>query len=110
VSRSDDQRIGDILDAAAELALVVAPGRDMFLADPIRRRAAERLLEIIGESVNALSEQTTNRYPTVPWRDIARLRVLLAHHYHRVDPAQVFVIATRDVPPLVEALSDPTAG
>lgn len=110
MSRSDSQRVADILDAAEELAVVVATDRDTFLADPIRRRAAERLLEIIGESVNALSDQTTDRYPTIPWRDIARLRILLAHHYHRVDPAQVWVIATRDVPPLGDALSGPTAG
>jgi uncharacterized protein with HEPN domain len=108
MSRSDDQRVVDILDAATELSLVIAPGRETFLADPIRRRAAERLLEIIGESANALSEGTTKRYPDVPWRDIARLRIVLAHHYHRVDPTQVFVIATEQVPSLVRALSDPT--
>ena len=31
-------------------------------------------------------------------------RALLAHHYHRVDPDQVWTIATRDVPALVEHL------
>jgi uncharacterized protein with HEPN domain len=35
---------------------------------------------------------------------MARLRILLAHHYHRVHPEQVWVIATVDVPALVDRL------
>jgi uncharacterized protein with HEPN domain len=100
VTRSDDERIGDILDAAAELADIVARGRAAFDTDPILRRATERLLEIIGEAANSLGDATTNRHPGVPWRDITRLRVLLAHHYQRVDPAQVWKIAETDVPML----------
>jgi uncharacterized protein with HEPN domain len=104
VSRSDDQRIADLLDAAAELADVVDRGREAFDTDPIFRRAAERLLEIIGEAATGLSDETTGRHPTVPWRDITRLRILLAHHYHRVDPAQVWTIAAEDVPAIAAAL------
>jgi uncharacterized protein with HEPN domain len=44
----------------------------------------------------------------VPWRDIIGLRVVLAHHYHRVDPNQVWVIAVDEVPRLAQQLqSDP---
>jgi uncharacterized protein with HEPN domain len=102
VTRSDDERVADILDAAAELAAIVGRGRAAFDAEPILRRAAERLLEIIGEAVNTLTETTTARHPDVPWREIARLRILLAHHYQRVDPEQVWTIA--EVPALVDAL------
>ncbi len=105
MTRSDDHRIGDILTAARELGLVVERGRTAFDTDPILRRAAERLLEIIGEAANLLGEETTGRHPEVPWHDISRLRIVLAHHYHRVDPDQVWAIATTDVPALVAALS-----
>jgi hypothetical protein len=27
-----------------------------------------------------------SRYPDIAWRDIIGLRIVLAHHYHRVDP------------------------
>ena len=89
MSRSDERRLADILDAADELAAVVARGRDAFIADAILRRATERLLEIIGEAANALSDETTGRFPEIEWRDLARLRIVLAHHYQRVDPEQV---------------------
>ena len=73
MTRSDEHRIGDILNAAIELAEITGRSREAFDADPILRRAAERLLEIIGEATNLLSDATTSRHPQVPWRDIACL-------------------------------------
>jgi uncharacterized protein with HEPN domain len=90
VSRRDDQRVADILDAADEIAEVVELGRDAWDKERIKQLAVERLLEIIGEAANSLSEEFRSRHPGVPWRDIIGLRVVLAHHYHRVDPGQVW--------------------
>lgn len=105
MSRADDQRVADILDAGAEVATVVELGPAHFLASPIYQRGVERLLEIIGEASNRLSEEFKERHPNVAWRDIGALRIRLAHHYHRVDPEQVWVIAAEHVPELVRALS-----
>jgi uncharacterized protein with HEPN domain len=55
VSRRDDERVADILDAASEIAAITGPGRDAWDKDRIRQLAAERLLEIIGEAANSLS-------------------------------------------------------
>ena len=104
MSRSDRERVADILDAAEELAAIVEVGRDAFLASPLHMRAAERLLEIIGEASNALSEDFRAARPEVAWRDVAALRILLAHHYHRIDPEQVWQIAATSVPELVDDL------
>ena len=46
----------DILDAAEQILEVVADGREVWVKDRLRQLAVERLLEIIGESANALSE------------------------------------------------------
>jgi uncharacterized protein with HEPN domain len=49
-----------------------------------------------------------SRYPDIAWRDIIGLRIVLAHHYHRVDPNQVWVIAQTEVERLAERLrTDP---
>jgi len=104
VSRSDEQRIADILDASAELAEIVARGDADFMRVPTFQRAAECLLEIMGEAATALSDEVVEACPGVRWRDIRRLRVVLAHHYHRIDPAQVWTIAANDVPELANAL------
>jgi uncharacterized protein with HEPN domain len=91
-------------DAADQILDVVKDGRGIWAKDRLRRLAVERLLEIIGESANALSDEFRAQFPLVPWRDIIGLRVVLAHHYHRVDPNQVWVIAADEVPRLAEQL------
>ena len=49
MSRSDAQRVADMLDAAVELEQIVRRGHTEFSSDQILQRASERLLEIIGE-------------------------------------------------------------
>jgi uncharacterized protein with HEPN domain len=57
VSRPDDERVAEILDAASEIGEVIELGKDAWDKDRIRRPAVERLLEIIGEAANSLSEE-----------------------------------------------------
>lgn len=104
MTRRDDQRIADILDACRELGDLSAMRRGEEIPGWVMDRAAERLLEIVGEASGALSEATRGRYAAVPWRDITRLRILLAHHYQRVDPAQVWAIVDGEIPRLAQAL------
>jgi uncharacterized protein with HEPN domain len=104
VSRRDEQRVQDILDAADQVVDIAQVGRDAWDKDRLRQLATERLLEIIGESANTLTDEFRAQHPEVPWRDIIGLRIVLAHHYHRVDPNQVWIIATREVPRLAAQL------
>ena len=110
MTRGDAQNLADIRDACGEIASVVALGHHHFLDSKIHQRGVERLLEIIGEATGRLSPDLRERHPDINWKDIAGLRVLLAHRYHRVDPEQVWVIATRDVPSLVAALASEGLG
>jgi uncharacterized protein with HEPN domain len=96
--------VTDILEAASQISELTELGRDAWDKDRIRQLATERLLEIIGEAANTLSEEYRAQHPDIPWRDIIGLRIVLAHHYHRVDPGQVWVIATAEVPRLVQDL------
>lgn len=109
MTRSDDQRLADIVEAGDHLAALVADGRSAFDRDWMRQRASERLLEIIGEASNALTEEFRGGHPEVAWRHVVNLRHLLAHHYHRIDIDQLWTIAAVDVPAMLEQLNDPTA-
>lgn len=104
MSRLDDERIADILEAADELALVVARGYEAYEADPLLRRAAERLLGIIGEAAKGVSEERRVAHPDAAWKQAARLRDLLAHQYFRVDPDQVWTTASLHIPVLANIL------
>jgi uncharacterized protein with HEPN domain len=60
----------------------------------VSRADAERIDDII--------EAATE--PEVPWPDVIGLRTVLAHHYHRVDPDQLWTIAVNDIPELLDRL------
>lgn len=57
MSRSDEQRIADILDACHEIATVVQIRAASAVPEPVLLRAAERLLEIIGEAASMVTDE-----------------------------------------------------
>ena len=71
MSRSDEERIADILDACDELAGVVRMRSAGQVPEPVLLRASERLLEIIGEAASAVTHEARGSYPGVDWRSIA---------------------------------------
>lgn len=104
MSRSDIHRLRDMLMAADEIAGIVARGRQAFDDDPALRRALERCLEILGEAAKSVGADVRSRDPDMPWSDMAKVRDRLSHHYHRIDPAQLWVIAEDDVPDMARRL------
>lgn len=104
MSRSDDDQIADIVEACAEIATIVRRGKAAWDSDRIARLAVERLLEVVGESGRAMSEHARQTRPEVAWSDIIGLRTVLAHHYHRIDPEQVWIIASVEVERLLQQL------
>ena len=102
MSRSDDERIADIIEAAEQAQRIAVDVEDELA----RQLAIQRLLEIIGEAARALSPRARQRFPSIPWDDVIGLRTLLAHHYHRIDPEQVMAVVNDDLPVLLEALRD----
>lgn len=63
MSRSDEQRIADILDACHELATVVQIRAASAVPEPVLLRAAERLLEIISEAASTVTDEARDSYP-----------------------------------------------
>lgn len=104
MTRGDDQRLADILDACDELDVVVSMRGSNSSPDQVLLRAAERLLEIIGEAAAHVSEETRASHPDVDWRSLGRLRIVLAHHYHRTDPELIWTYTVNEAPALSSAL------
>jgi uncharacterized protein with HEPN domain len=78
---------------------------DAFLNDSKTQAACMRQLEVIGEAVKRLSDQTRNAYPNVPWREWAGMRDILIHAYDRVDPEEVWNTLQNDLPKLLDFIS-----
>ena len=68
-----------------------------FLADTRTQDAVIRNLEIIGEATKKLSEGLRNRYPSVPWKEMAGARDRLIHNYFGVDIEVVWKISTAEL-------------
>lgn len=76
--RRNAERIADILEAIAKIERWRAlRDRD----DDMFRSAVMRELGVIGEAVNALSDEFKTERPDIPWRSIVDLRNVLTHHY-----------------------------
>jgi uncharacterized protein with HEPN domain len=99
VPRSQEQYLSDI-DEAMTAARSFAEGRDLddFREDRQLRYAIERALEIIGEATSNLSDEIKKRDPSLPWSEMRGLRNIVAHAYHRVDPARVWRVVISDLP------------
>ena len=65
-------------------------------------------LIFIGESVKTIDRLSKGNlfplFPSIPWRDIMKLRDVIAHHYFKIDADIVFSIIKEDLLPLEVAL------
>ncbi|MGE0813859.1 MAG: DUF86 domain-containing protein [Vicinamibacterales bacterium] len=70
----------------------------------MRQDAIIRKLEVIGEAVKHLSDETRGRHPDIPWKQIAGMRDHLTHAYFGVDLALVWRVTERDLGPSTQPL------
>jgi uncharacterized protein with HEPN domain len=100
MSRHDDQRLADILAAAAAIADHTNRGGldDGLVFDAVRVRLIE-----IGEAVKAIDPTLLAREPDIPWVDVAGMRNQLAHRYFDTAHAIVQATVSDDLPLLVAA-------
>jgi uncharacterized protein with HEPN domain len=90
-----------------ELIQSYTAGYDLpgFLEDRKTQDAVIRNLEIIGQALKDFGvEQLLIVQPTIPWREIAGMRNVLAHEYLGVDAVMVWETVQINLEPLRQAL------
>lgn len=91
----------DIMDAVSKVEKFT---KDMEYEDFVRDDktifAVIRALEIIGEAAKRLPPSVKNRYPAIPWKDIAGMRNKLTHEYFGVNLKVVWSTVKQDIPAL----------
>ncbi len=104
MSRQDDARLGDIVEAVAAIREHLTRGdlHDGLVYDAVRVRLIE-----IGEAVKGIDPDLLDGAPEVPWKEIARMRDHLAHRYFDTDHAIVQDVVDNDLGPLAEAVQLP---
>jgi uncharacterized protein with HEPN domain len=104
-NNGDIVRLKHLLDAAEKaVAFVKGKSRGDLDRDEKLALALVRLLEIVGEAANALSESFKQKHADVQWRSIISTRNRLIHGYFDVDLDIVWNIVTVDLSSLVDKL------
>ncbi|MBI5933149.1 MAG: DUF86 domain-containing protein [Chloroflexi bacterium] len=102
MSRNESLYLVDIQDACKKV-LKFTKGMTYkdFVHDDLHFDAVLRNLEIIGEAVKNISEETRQKYPDVKWRKIAGFRDIVAHEYFGVNEETVWDIVVNEIPALL---------
>lgn len=102
----DDTYLVDILESAKiALDYVFDKSWDEFYEDTQCQDAVVRRIEIVGEAARRISQETRDRHPQIPWREMTSMRNLVIHEYDVVDINQVWETVQNKLPPLIEELS-----
>jgi uncharacterized protein with HEPN domain len=114
----DDTYLVDILESV-KIAMDYVLGRswddfydDIQCQDAVVRRTlpphcvrCSAGVEIIGEAARRVSQETGDKYPQIPWREMTSMRNLVIHEYDVVDINQVWDTVQNKLPPLIEELA-----
>jgi len=102
----DDTYLVDILESARiALGYALKKTRDEFSQDLQCQDAIVRRIEIIGEAARRVSQDTRDKNPQIPWREMTSMRNLVIHEYDLVDVGQVWDTVQNKIPPLIEELA-----
>ena len=77
---------------------------DALLADRLRTRAWERVMELIGEAVKRLPPELRDRYGAVDWAGAAGMRDWIVHGYDGIDYEILWRAARDKLPGFLETV------
>ncbi len=108
MSRHEDYvGLRQMLDHACEATAMLGDHtREDLEENRMLELALVHLVEIVGEAANRVSDQTCERFPSIPWSAIVGMRNRLAHGYDKVDLQILYDTIIEDLPPLIQTLED----
>ena len=98
--KDDRAYLQHIRDALHDIAAYCGSDHGAFLDDRMRQDATLRKLEVIGQAVKNLSEDTKSRQPEIPWKQIAGMRDKVIHDYFGVNLEIVWAVVQKELPKL----------
>ena len=99
--RDDRVSLVDMLNHAEEAIILLGKASLNDLAeDRVMELALRKLVEIVGEAANRVSEETQHCHQEIPWPQIIGMRNRLVHGYDDISLNTI----NDDLPPLIEQL------
>ena len=102
--KSQRAYVEHVIECIRRIAEDSAPGRDTVFASRTFQDAIVRNLQVLCESTQRIAEQQKQRHPEIDWPSIAGMRNVLVHDYFEVDFETVWLVVTRDLPPLEKVM------
>lgn len=95
----------DILESIEKIEKYVKGLTEREFEENVEKQdAVIRRIEIIGEAVKNISNETKGKYPAIQWRAIAGMRDIVIHQYFGVTFGLVWRVATFEIPNLKEQI------
>jgi len=110
MQRDDGAFLLDMLDSAQEAVSIVGDQTlTEFSEDRLNQLSVLKLIEIVGEAANQVSDETREAHPNIPWKDVINMRHRLVHGYFDIDYEIVWNTVNTDLPALIDKL-EPIVG
>ena len=92
------KQLVDFIDEAQ--TLVAGRTLEDVASDPVRLRAFERVMELVGECAKRVPIGLRDAYPAVPWRQVAGMRDVISHAYEDLAYEILWSALDKDLPTL----------
>lgn len=79
---------------------------DKFQIDDKTSSAVVRKLEIIGEAAKQVPDYITQKYPEIPWKEMAGMRDRLTHFYFGIDYKLVWITVKERIPQIIPLIKN----
>jgi uncharacterized protein with HEPN domain len=98
-------RLRHMRDAAHDaLSFVAGRARQDLDSDRQLAMALVKCIEIVGEAANAVSQETRDQVPMLPWADMIGMRNRLVHGYYDINYDILWGTLRQDLRPLIALL------
>ena len=94
----------NIKECIEQIKSYTIDGKEAFLQIRMIQDAVIRNFEVIGEATKRLSLDFREKYPNIPWQQMAGFRDILIHDYLKVNVNRVWGVVEQNLPELKAAI------